>query len=52
MRKVNPKKRSISTPLVLTVLKSKQVMFPSTQSCNKYHLFRDLPVANSISDWK
>lgn len=29
MRKLNPKKRSISTPLVLTVLKSKQVMFPS-----------------------
>lgn len=29
MRKLNPEKRRISTPLVLTVLKSIQVMFPS-----------------------
>lgn len=29
MRKLNPKKRRFSTPLVLTVLKSIQVMFPS-----------------------
>lgn len=29
MRKLNPKKRCISTLLILTVLKSIQVMFPS-----------------------